>query len=105
MRVPRLAILALACAAPLVSGCGGMHYIITVNAASSRVEEARSLGADTSAPYEYWYAKEHLDQAQVEASAGHYSDAANYAETSEEYAAKAVEIARAATGKRKPESE
>lgn len=100
-----LAILALLCAAPLVSGCGGVHYLIQVNAAASRVEEAKALGADTSAPYEYWYAKEHLDQAQVEASAGHYSDAAAYAETSEEYATKAVEIARASAGKKKPESE
>jgi hypothetical protein len=77
-------------------GCGGVYYAVTVSAASSRVEEARVLGAETLAPYEYYYAREHLEQAQFEAAEASYSDAAHYAETAEEYAAKAVEVARAA---------
>lgn len=82
--------------ASVLTGCGGLYYGVTVSSASARVEEARVLGAETLAPYEYYYAREHLEQAQFEAAEASYSDAAHYAETAEEYASKAVEIARAA---------
>jgi hypothetical protein len=78
-----------------VQGCGGVYYAATVNAASNRVEHAREIGAEQFAPYEYYFAKEHLRQAQVEASEASYSDAAAYAETAEEYANKAIELAQA----------
>ncbi|HEY1696931.1 MAG TPA: DUF4398 domain-containing protein [Polyangiaceae bacterium] len=77
-------------------GCGGVHYAIAVNSASSRVEEAKAVGAEQLAPYEYYYAKEHLEQAQVEASEASYSDAANLADEAEEYANKAIELAQSA---------
>jgi len=77
-------------------GCGGLYYAATVTAASNRVEQARTLGAETLAPYEYYYAREHLEQAQFEAAEASYSDAAHYAETAEDYAIKAVEISRIA---------
>ena len=86
----------LLCAALFLSlgviGCGGVYYAATVNAAAARLEHAREVGAETLAPYEYYYAKEHLNQAQVEASEASYSDAAQYAETAEEYANKAIEV-------------
>lgn len=87
------------CLGPLLGGlggCGGVYYAATVNAASSRVEHAREVGAETLAPYEYYFAKEHLKQAQVEASEASYGDAAQYAETAEEYANKAIELAHQA---------
>jgi hypothetical protein len=77
-------------------GCGGVYYAAAVNGAASRVEEAREIGAETLAPYEYYYAKVHLEQAQVEASEASYGDAANYAEVAEEYAGKAIELSQAA---------
>ena len=43
-----------------------------------------------------YYAKEHLHQAQIEASEASYSDAANFAEVAEEYASKAIELSRSA---------
>ncbi len=86
----------LAAFAAGLAGCGGVYYAATVNGAASRLEEARVLGAETLAPYEYYYAKEHLEEAQEEAAEASYSDAANYAETAEEYAGKAVELAQAA---------
>jgi hypothetical protein len=76
--------------------CGGVYYLATVNGAASKLEEARVLGADTLAPYEYYYAKEHLQEAQFEAAEASYSDAAHYAQTAEQYAQKAVELAQAA---------
>jgi hypothetical protein len=79
-----------------LSGCGPTVYAMQVNSAAARVEEARALGADQLAPYEYYYAKAHLQQAQVEAAEASYSDAANYAEIAEEYANKAIQLAEGA---------
>jgi hypothetical protein len=86
----------VAIGAVLLTGCGGAHYLLSANAASSRVEEARAVGAEQLAPYEYYYAKEHLEQAQVEAAEASYSDAANLADEAEQYAAKAIELAQSA---------
>jgi hypothetical protein len=77
-------------------GCGGVQYAIVVNAAASRVEEAKAVGAEQLAPYEYYYAKEHLEQAQIEASEASYSDAANLARAAEQYADKAIELTQTA---------
>ena len=87
----------------LSSGCGGVYYGLEAQSAASRLEEARVLGAESLAPYEYYYAKAHLDQASSEASQGHYSDAARYAETSADYAAQAIEISKSSSGKRRDE--
>ncbi len=76
-------------------GCGGAYYGITAGAASAKLEEARQLGAETRAPYEYYYAKTHLDEAGFEASSASYSDAADYAEIAEEYAIRAIELSKA----------
>lgn len=75
-------------------GCGGVYYAVEVTGASSRVAEARELGAEQLAPYEYYSAKAHLEQAQVEASEASYSDAANLADEADTYAQKAIEISQ-----------
>lgn len=77
-------------------GCGGVYYAVEVTGASQRVAEARELNAERLAPYEYYYAKAHLEQAQVEASEASYSDAATLADEADEYAQKAIEISKAA---------
>jgi hypothetical protein len=76
------------------TGCGNTLYAIQANAASSKLEEARELGAEGFAPYEYYFAKEHLDKAQQEAADADYSDAAELAEISETYADKAIRLSR-----------
>lgn len=78
------------------AGCGNALYAVQVNSASSKVEEAHELGAEQYAPYEYYYAKEHLEKAQTEAAEADYSDAVDLAEVSEEYADKAIRLAREA---------
>ncbi|MEO8901996.1 MAG: DUF4398 domain-containing protein [Polyangiaceae bacterium] len=78
------------------SGCGNTLYAVQVNSASSKLEEARELGAEQYAPYEYFYAREHIQKAQSEASEADYSDAIDLAETSEEYAEKAIRLTREA---------
>lgn len=78
------------------SGCGNALYAASANSASSKVEEARELGAEQYATYEYFLATEHLQKAQTEASEADYSDAANLAEKAEEHAEKAIRLAREA---------
>jgi hypothetical protein len=91
-----LALLLLCLGAPTLGGCGGVYYTVSANAASSRLEQARLLGAEANAPFEYYFAREHLHQAQVEATEANYSDAASYAETAELYAQKAIDVMQAA---------
>ena len=76
------------------TGCGNTLYAVQANSASSKLEEAQELGAEQYAPYEYFYAKEHLHKAQSEAAEADYSDAIDLAETSEEYADKAIRLTR-----------
>jgi hypothetical protein len=78
------------------AGCGGTLYAITANSASSKLETARALGAERYAPYEYWYAHEHLQKAMEEAARADYGDALDLADTAEQYADKAVTLARQA---------
>src|SRR5580704_15736686 len=82
--------------AAALGGCGGVQYTVEVNSAASRVEEARALGADQLAPYEYYFAKEHLQQAQIEAAEASYSDAVNLAEEAEDHANSAIELTQKA---------
>lgn len=74
-----------------LSGCGSVYYGINANAAEARLEQAREMGAEKQAPYEYYYAKEHLREARIHASEASYGDAANMAETAETYAQKAID--------------
>jgi hypothetical protein len=90
-------LLTMTCSAVLAlsaAGCGNTIYAIQANAASGKLEEARELQAEKYAPYEYYYAREHLEKAQSEASEADYSDAINLAELAEEYADKAINLAR-----------
>jgi hypothetical protein len=77
----------------LLVGCGGVRYAVAINAASARVEEAKALGADRLAPFEYYFAKEHLEQAQIEASEASYSDAIHLANEAAAHASAAIEFA------------
>lgn len=88
------AFVSLAAFALGVGACGNTLYAIQVNAASSKLEEAAELGAEEYAPYEYWFALQHIDKAQTEASEGDYSDAVQLAEIGEQYADKAIQLAR-----------
>jgi hypothetical protein len=78
------------------AGCGNTLYAIQANSAASRLEEAKELGAERLAPYEYYFAKEHLEKAQSEAAEADYGDALTLANVSEEYADKAIRLTREA---------
>ncbi|HTQ06583.1 MAG TPA: DUF4398 domain-containing protein [Polyangiaceae bacterium] len=78
------------------TACGNTLYAVEISSASSKLEEAHELGAEQYAAYEYWYAYEHIQKAESEASEADYSDAVNLAETGEEFAEKAIKLAREA---------
>ncbi|MCL2824878.1 MAG: DUF4398 domain-containing protein [Polyangiaceae bacterium] len=86
----------VASAAFALGGCGGVIYSAKSVGASSRLEEAKQLGAEELAPYEYYYAREHMTKAQEEASRGDYGDALNLLSVADEYAEKAITLARQA---------
>lgn len=79
-----------------VVGCGNALYAIQANSASSKFEEARELGAEQYAPYEYYMAQEHLRKAETEAAEADYGDATELSNAAEEYADKAIVLSREA---------
>ena len=91
-----LAAVAILAVAISQAGCGGVLYSVQMNGVASRVAEAKALGAEKLAPYEYHYANEHLKKAMSEASEGDYSDAVQFAEIAEEYASKAIQLSKEA---------
>jgi hypothetical protein len=91
-----IAAIAVGAVGSALLGCGGVTYAFAVNSAASRVEEAKALGADQLAPYEYYFAAEHLRQAQIEAGEASYSDATNLAEEAETHANTAIELSQKA---------
>jgi len=91
-----LATLAILAVAILSASCGGALYSVQINGVASKVAEAKELGAEKLAPYEYHYANEHLQKAMSEASEGDYSDAIQFADVAEEYANKAIQLSKEA---------
>lgn len=88
---------ALVCVLALASsGCVGTIYAVKANGAASSLEQARTLGADRYAQFEYYYAQAYLDKAMEEASQAEYGDAIDFADVAEEYAEKAIELSRGA---------
>jgi hypothetical protein len=77
-------------------GCGHTLYAINSSSASGKLAEARELGAEQYAPYEYTMASEHLAKAQTEAAEADYSDAADLSDLAEEYAERAILLSREA---------
>ncbi len=73
-----------------VAGCGGVLYTAKVNGVEAKVENAKELGAETSAPYEYYSARERVQKAKEEASRADYQDAIDLLDEAETFADKAV---------------
>jgi Domain of unknown function (DUF4398) len=99
-KLATVAMLAMVVGLSALTGCGSVYYSVNVSAATSRLEQARQMGAEQTAPFEYYFAREHLRQAQIEAAEASYGDAAGYAETAEMYAQKAIDLVQA---QRRPE--
>lgn len=83
------------CVGIMQAGCSGAYPTASVDAAQARLDQARQMGAESAAPYEYYNAKEHLRQARLSAFEARYRDAATYAETAETYAERAIALVEA----------
>ncbi len=81
-----------------LSGCGSTLYAMEVSSAAAKLEAAEVIEAERFAPYEYYFAREHLIKAQEEAARADYSDAITFAEVASTYAEKALVAARKAHG-------
>ncbi len=75
-----------------LAGCGNVVYSVAASSATSKVEEARELGAEQYATYDFYLATQHLEKAQTEASEADYSDARNLAARAEGHAEKAIRL-------------
>lgn len=93
---------AIVLSSSVLGGCGAVYYTAQIHSAESRVEQARAVGAEQYAPYEFYFAEEHLKKAKTEASEASYGEAATYAEVSEEYARKAIDLAKVQKAKKAP---
>lgn len=80
--------------AAALMGCGPTLYTVHILPASRAVEQAEENGAAEHAPYEYHYARAHLDKAREEAAEASYQDALHHAKVAEEYGVKARDLAR-----------
>jgi hypothetical protein len=77
----------------LALGCGNALYAVRVTQASAELQRAEQLDAARRAPYEYFYALEHLKKARSEAVEADYGDAAALAEIAFHYAERAIQVA------------
>lgn len=80
--------------AALLGGCGPMIYSVNVMPAARVVNQAEEAGAAEYAPYEFFYARAHLEQARHDAGEAAYQDAIHNAKVAEEYGLKARDLAR-----------
>jgi Domain of unknown function (DUF4398) len=78
----------------LAFGCGNAIYAFQSSSAQAKLEEARALGAQKYATYEYTMAEQYLTKASSEAAEADYGDAIHFAETSEGHADKAIRLSR-----------
>ncbi|MDD9933704.1 MAG: DUF4398 domain-containing protein [Myxococcales bacterium] len=79
-------------------GCGPTLYMSKIDDAEQEFERAVEENARWYAPYEYHFARVHLEKAREEAAAASYEDALRFARTAEGFSKRAVEIARRKRG-------
>lgn len=77
----------------LAAGCGNAFYAVRVSQATEELQRAEQLDAARRAPYEYFYALEHLRKARSEAAEADFGDAAVLAELAFRHAERATQVA------------
>lgn len=75
-----------------------MLYTVDVIPAEGLLAEAEQAGAEETAPFEYWSAREYLRKAHEESSEASYEEAVRYAQTARRFAEAARDRARQARG-------
>lgn len=82
-------------------GCGSVSSQSAIGDALLELDEARGLGAEDNAPYEYTSAFMYLQKAKKLNGQGQYEQASEYASKSREVSKKAVEVTRLALDRAK----
>ncbi|MCH2109124.1 MAG: DUF4398 domain-containing protein [Polyangiaceae bacterium] len=77
-------------------GCGNTLYAVQANSARDSFEEAKNLGAEQFAPYEYYGAQARIIEARSQAAHAEYGNAAALAEEADKLAKIAIEKSREA---------
>lgn len=72
-------------------GCGSTVYMVEVRRAEKHFEEARELGAEEHAPYEYYSAQVRIDQAKRQAAIAEYGPAAKLSDRANDFALQAIQ--------------
>lgn len=88
----------------LLSACAPTVTSVHVLPAARVVAEAEEAGAAELAPYEYHFARVHLEQARAAAAESAYQDAIRYAKAAAEHARLALEHAQEARREARRES-
>lgn len=78
----------------LLAGCGPTLYAVHAMPAARALQQAEEAGAAEHAPYEYYFARAHLEHAREEESEASHQDAIRSAKIAEEYGVKARDLAR-----------
>lgn len=77
-----------------VSGCGNTLYLVQVHRAEQSFQEAKELGAERVAPYQYYSAKLRLEKAKKEAAKAEYGNAADLSDEATDFSIQAIKIAK-----------
>ncbi len=73
-----------------LSGCGNTLYLVQVSQAEEAFEEAKELGAEKVAPYEFYGAEARLKEAREQAAHAEYGNAAKLSDEATALANRAV---------------
>ena len=79
-----------------VTGCGSAVHLVKERRAQRHFEEARELGAEQFAPYEYYSAKVRIAEAKRQAAYAEYGTAGRLSDEAAEFSLEAVQIAKKA---------
>ena len=88
----KAALAALSALWALTTGCGPALYTSGIRTAELKLQSARDENARWYAPYEYYFAEAHLQQAREEAAQASYEDAIRYAKTARDFSDRALTI-------------
>ena len=90
MKRPWIVLLAVVLCVGLVAGCATANAI---QGARTSLDKAKAAGAESKAPFEYYAAEAYLGKAVHQAEKGDNKQADIFTKQSQEYSAKALEMA------------
>lgn len=87
------------------SSCGSSLHLIKEQRAQRAFQEARELGAEEYAPYEFYAAQTRISEAKRQAAAAEYGTAAQLSQEASVFAEQAIAISKNARSSPQPRAE